>query len=210
MSTGNLWVYADLPLQAEFGIDVDPLLGIVHGTCESTFENLNGYCSFTYEFFDGGPEVIASMTVSGATEPFGPSILTVSGGTGELVGVSGEVSLSPVSLDIAFVPPVLTTDDSTLFLGSPIGYYMEAVIYVRFRVADIVDDIFLDDVFFFDDVVVEEEVDVVVSSPVRSYWDGTVQCPEQHSVCDCDLNCVDGSTYCECMDGVDCCTSPQG
>jgi hypothetical protein len=147
-ATGNLWVYAEAPLQSEFGIGVEALLGQVHGTCQSTFQNLNGFCSFTYEFFDGGPEVVASMTVEGATQPYGPTILTVSGGDGELAGVSGEVQLTPVTLDDTFVPPLLTTDDSTLFLGNPVGYLMEAVVYVRFRVADVVDDLFFDDQLF--------------------------------------------------------------
>lgn len=152
-ATGNVWIYADVPLQELFGIDVDPLIGFVQGTCQGIFSNQDGYCSFTYEFFDG-LEVIATMAVQGATQPTGPSILTVVGGTGDLEGVSGEVSLIPASLDTTVTPPTVIEDDS-LFLGNPAGYYMEAVLYIRYGIAVVPDD---DAAFPADDVLVDDFV----------------------------------------------------
>ena len=209
LSTGNLWLYTNVPIQEPAGIGVSALLGQVHGTCQSTFQNLNGFCSFTYEFFDGGPEVVASMTVEGATEPFGASILTVSGGDGELAGVSGEVQLYPVTLDDTFVPPLLTEDDTTLFLGNPVGYMMEAVVYVRFRVADVVDDYYLDDRYWDDDIVLETESAAAATEEEPDVDFVVVQCDGESSFCDCDMNCVDGSTFCDCMEGVACCQDPD-
>lgn len=166
--TGNLWVYADVPLQEAGGVDVDPLLGFAQGTCQGVFSNLDGYCFFTYEFFDG-MEVIATLTVQGATQPMGPSILTVVGGTGELEGVSGDVSLIPATLDTTVTPPAVVRDEST-FLGNPDGYYMEALLYVRYRIADIpgvggdVEDPIIDDVVMMDDVVAVDPTEGPVPS----------------------------------------------
>jgi hypothetical protein len=182
-ATGNLWLYADVPLQEPFGIDVDPLLGFVQGTCQGIFSNLDGYCSFTYEFFDG-LEVIATMTVQGATQPTGPSILTVVGGTGDLEGVSGDVSLIPTSLDTNVTPPAIVEDNSP-FLGNPDGYYMEAILYIRYSIAFVpddgetvvpddgetvapVDDMLVDDGVMMDDLIVGE---VPTASPVDNPTD---------------------------------------
>jgi hypothetical protein len=139
-ATGNVWLYADIPLQEETGIDVKPLLGFAQGTCQSIFSDQDGYCNLTYEFFDG-LEVIATLTAEGSTLPTGPSILTIVGGTGELKGATGEVSLTPVSLDDTVTPPTIA-DDGSSFLGNPIGYYMEVIVYVNYVIADIhVDDL---------------------------------------------------------------------
>jgi hypothetical protein len=132
-STGNLWVYSDLPLQEPTGIDVASLLGFVQGTCQAIYSDQTGYCFFTYEFFDG-LEVVASITAEGETQPSGPSILTIVGGSGELKGASGTVSLVPSTLDETSTPPTVVEDGST-FLGNPVGYYMEAVVYVQYKVA---------------------------------------------------------------------------
>ncbi|KAG7337858.1 hypothetical protein IV203_025949 [Nitzschia inconspicua] len=152
-ATGNLWLYADVPLQEEGGIDVDPLLGFAQGTCQSIFEDQDGYCHFTYEFFDG-LEVIASLTVAGETLPTGPSILTIVGGTGELKGATGEVSLTPVSVDDTSAPPSIV-DDGATFLGNPSGYFMEAIIYVKYSIGDITTDDFTwtDDAWGTDDAM---------------------------------------------------------
>jgi hypothetical protein len=132
---------------------VQPLLGFAQGTCQSIFSDQDGYCNLTYEFFDG-LEVIASLTVEGATLPTGPSILTIVGGTGELKGATGEVSLTPVSLDDTVSPPTIM-DDGSSFLGNPVGYYMEAIAYVNYHIADVfVDDhTWADDVWSMDDAV---------------------------------------------------------
>jgi hypothetical protein len=164
-ASGNLWLYADVPLQEESGIDVEPLLGFAQGTCQSIFSDQDGYCHFTYEFFDG-LEVIASLTVEGETLPTGPSILTIVGGTGELKGATGEVSLTPASLDETMSPPTIVDDGST-FLGNPFGYYMEAIVYVRYNIADVLVDDFTwaDDVWGMDDAVNMEDPPMDMEDP---------------------------------------------
>ncbi|KAL3921339.1 MAG: hypothetical protein SGILL_002799 [Bacillariaceae sp.] len=223
-ATGNLWLYADVPVQEEAGIDTDPLLGFAQGTCQGIFSNQNGYCHFTYEFFDG-LEVIASITVEGETQPTGPSILTIVGGTGELSGATGEVSLTPVSLDATVNPPLIV-DDGSAFLGNPFGYYMEAIVYVKYHIADVfvddytpVDDRFgVDDAWMGEDVAPDSEMEIVVvdapqtttlapiavEPPVSSNGGGVtlelgrVTCAGMDpdlDYCDCDYDCEDSPTH---------------
>ena len=212
-AAGNIWLYADVPLQEESGIDVEPLLGFAQGTCQSLFSNQNGYCHFTYEFFDG-LEVIASITVEGETEPTGPSVLTIVGGTGELHRATGEVILTPVALDETTTPPTVA-DDGSLFLGNPVGYYMEAIIYVSYRLTDIINE---EPAFetispTFDETEVEGEDTMDVEDPMTIVEEGEsgagqvvefgrVVCPGMDAeldYCDCDFDCTDSpDTRCGC------------
>jgi hypothetical protein len=220
-------------LQKENGIDVEPLLGFAQGTCQSIFSDQDGYCNLTYEFFDG-LEVIASLTAEGATLPTGPSILTIVGGTGELKGATGEVSLTPVSLDDTVSPPTIVDDGST-FLGNPIGYHMEVIVYVTYNIADVfVDTRGMDDAVNMDTpnmgtptvspVQVEEEESPAPSSvPLFSVPDsgveslsgggslGRLTCDgmdPDFDYCDCDYDCEDSPTHrCGCDEAwtEDCC-----
>jgi hypothetical protein len=77
-------------------------------------------------------------------------------------------------LDETVVPPLIVEDGSA-FLGNPFGYYMEAIIYVKYRIADVfvddntfeeVDDRWgVDDAWTGDDAVPDMEMEIEVEDP---------------------------------------------
>lgn len=132
-ASGNRWLYANVPLQPIFGINDLPIEGLAQGFCSGVNSDQNGFCHFTYEFFDlqGGAIVVyASITAEGTTEPQGPSTLTVTGGTGDFAGAVGELTLWPISIDEQIVPARISRDGS-LFLGNRNGYEAKFVLSVR-------------------------------------------------------------------------------
>ena len=132
-ASGNRWLYANVPLQPTFGINDLPIEGLVQGFCEGINSNQNGYCHFTYEFFNlqnGAIVVFASLTAEGATEPQGPSTLNILGGTGEFASAVGQVTLWPVNIDESVIPSRIYRD-SSLFLGNRNGYEARFDISVR-------------------------------------------------------------------------------
>jgi hypothetical protein len=155
--TGTVYPYADVLLQDPFAIDASPLLGIVQGTCTRTNGNFTdesegrGFCQLTFEMLDVDT-VVASFTAEGPilNDDIVDSTLTVTGGLGELHGVSGKVLLYSSFLDYTLSPPVMVPDDTVDVLAGGDGYTMYAELSVLFN-PDFADWIPVDDQFTVDD-----------------------------------------------------------
>lgn len=220
-ATGNRWLYANVPLQPIFGINDLPIQGLAQGFCESLFEDQDGFCHFTYEFFDlrGGAIVVyASITAEGATVPQGPSTLNIIGGTGEFSGAVGELTLWPVGIDESTIPARIFKDGS-LFLGNRNGYEAKFDMAVRYLLNEPVQI----------PVPVSQPVAAPIPVPVQATagspipeptavdqqsalagpgltW---VTCPGQveSEYCDCDMDCGTTSARCACEEAQACCSA---
>jgi len=214
-ASGNRWLYANVPLQPIFGINDLPIQGLAQGFCESLFEDQDGMCHFTYEFFDlrdGAIVVYASITAEGATVPQGPSTLNILGGTGEFSGVVGEVTLYPVGIDESTIPARIFRDGS-LFLGNLNGYEAKFNMSVRYQPNAPIQI----------PVPVSQNVQAPIAAPVAAPvsvqtedqqaasagFANRVTCPGQveSEYCDCDLDCTTTSARCGCdqAQGTSCC-----
>jgi len=200
VASGNKWLYANVPLQPVFGINDLPIQGLAQGFCESTFEDQDGFCHFTYEFFDlrdGAIVVYASITAEGSTKAQGPSVLNILGGTGEFSGAVGEVTLLPVGIDESIVPARIFTDGS-LFLGNRNGYEAKFDVSIRYLLNAPIPI----------PVPVQMPVPAPISSVSSAGFFDKVVCPGQQpqEYCDCSLDCDTGSPRCACEEGQACCS----
>lgn len=202
IASGNRWLYANVPLQPIFGINDLPIQGLAQGFCESTLDDQDGFCHFTYEFFDlrnGAIVVYASIVAEGATRAQGPSTINIIGGTGEFAGAVGEITLWPVGIDESIIPARIFRDGS-LFLGNRNGFEAKFEVSIRYLVNQplpipvpatppVAAPVSLPD------------VDVGVLFPLR------VSCEDQDEseYCDCEADCVSSSTRCNCEDAQACC-----
>jgi len=209
-ASGNRWLYANVPLQPIFGINDLPIQGLAQGFCTGVNSDQDGFCHFTYEFFDlqgGAIVVFASLTVEGSTKPQGPSTLVVLGGTGDYQGAVGEVTLWPVNIDEKVLPARIFRDGS-LFLGNRNGYEAKFEISVRELVNK--PQLF--------PVPMTQPVTAPVTTPESSLGDEAsvvtassfaqrVTCPGQaeSEYCDCDLDCQTTSARCSCQEARECC-----
>jgi hypothetical protein len=135
---GTVYLYVDAGIQdGSVGIDVQPtILGSVQGTCTRTdpnpsdsFEYLGkAICQFNYEFFDNAV-LVASFSASGPVANGFSNILAITGGLGDLEGVSGEVYLEAATVDLTFSPAMAAADPSLDFLADADGYLMTAFLY---------------------------------------------------------------------------------
>jgi hypothetical protein len=202
-------LYANVPLQPIFGINDLPIEGLAQGFCTGVDSDQDGFCHFTYEFFDlqgGAIVVFASLTAEGTTEPQGASKLTILGGTGEFAGAVGEVTLYPISIDESVVPARIFRDNS-LFLGNRNGYEAKFDISVRYFV-NAPKSI---------PVPVNQPVASPVAAPLSTNGEAPVAstvafaqrvtCPGQveSEYCDCDLDCQTTSARCNCGAAQECC-----
>lgn len=138
-AAGTVYLFKDAPLQNKTAIDASGLLGLAQGTCTRTQDpqapgstGMDGksYCQFTYEFIDEDGSTYASFTAEGAGQGNFTS-LTVTGGLGELDGVSGTVDLYVAMLDFSTMPPMLIQDgDANDLLAFVTGYDMYAYLYI--------------------------------------------------------------------------------
>ena len=199
-ASGNRWIYANVPLQPVFGINDLPIAGLAQGFCESTKADINGFCHFTYEFFDlrdGAIVVYASLTVEGTTRAQGPSVLSILGGTGEFAGAVGRVTLFPVGIDESITPARIFRDDS-FFLGNRNGYEAKFDVSLRYLLNA--------------PMPVPVPVSMPVPAPIpqaNTLGGGEltqVNCPglPQSEYCDCNLDCTHESR-CKCDAGEACC-----
>lgn len=138
-AVGTVYLFKDAPIQNKTAIDESGLLGLTQGTCTRT-QNLlqppgndmdgKSYCQFTYEFIDNFGTRYASFTAEGAGQGNFAS-LTVTGGLGELEGVSGNVELYVATLDFSSGMPRLVRDESANdFLAMVEGYDMYAYLNI--------------------------------------------------------------------------------
>lgn len=206
LAAGNRWLYANVPLQPIFGVNDLPIQGLAQGFCESVSENSNGFCHFTYEFFDlqdGAIVVYASITAEGTTAPQGASTLNILGGTGEFAGAVGEVTLWPVGIDESITPARIFKDGS-MFLGNMNGYETKFDVSIRYLINEP------------PPVPVPVQMPVPAPISVQQFQVATAQaervtCPGQDAseYCDCDLDCSvtsgTGAERCACDKGQDCC-----
>lgn len=204
--SGNRWLYANVPLQPIFGINDLPIQGLAQGYCESLLEDQDGFCHFTYEFFDlrdGAIVVYASITVEGATAPQGPSTLNIVGGTGEFQGAVGEVVLLPVGIDESIIPARIFRDGS-LFLGNMNGYEAHFNMSVRYLINAPMPIPVPVSMPIPAPVPVPQ---VVTQSQVAAGFATRVTCPGQieSEYCDCDLDCGTTSERCKCEEADACC-----
>ena len=72
---------------------------------------------------------MASFTAEGPVENGVSSLLTVTGGLGELEGVSGEVYLEAAYIDTTYRPATAVADSNLDFLEEAEGYLMNAYLY---------------------------------------------------------------------------------
>lgn len=138
-AAGTVYLFKDAPLQNKTVIDESGFLGLTQGTCTRTqnFQQPAGngtdgksYCQFTYEFIDNFGTTYASFTAEGVGQGHFAS-LTVTGGIGELEGVSGIVELYVAMLDFSSSPPLLLPDENANdFLAFVDGYDMYAYLYI--------------------------------------------------------------------------------
>lgn len=198
---GNRWLYANVPLQPVFGINDLPIQGLAQGFCESLSDAGNGFCHFTYEFFelvDGAIVVYASITAEGTTQAQGPSTLNILGGTGEFQGAVGEITLNPVGIDESIVPARIFKDGSML-LGNINGYEAHFDVAIRYLINEPAPI----------PVPVQMPVPAPVASALNVLTAGSdkIVCPGQidSEYCDCDLDCDSGSARCACAEAEACC-----
>jgi len=207
-ASGNRWLYANVPLQPIFGINDLPIAGLLQGYCESIFEDQDGFCHFTYEFFDlndGAIVVYASITAEGSTRPQGPSVLNIIGGAGEFSGAVGEITLWPVGIDESIIPARIFKDGS-LFLGNRNGFEAKFDVSVRYLLNA--------------PIPVPVPVSMPVPAPITQAQAGVsamglatqsatrVECDGQieSEYCDCDMDCgVVDSDRCACAEAEACC-----
>lgn len=202
---GNRWLYANVPLQPVFGINDLPIQGLAQGYCETLSEMGDGFCHFTYEFFEvnqGAIVVYASMTAEGTIAPQGLSTLNILGGTGEFAGAVGEIKLQPVGIDESIVPARIFPDGS-FFMGNRNGYEAEFDVSIRYLINE--------------PMPVPVPVQMPVPAPTASSASGfqlaaasisqRVTCQDQieSEYCDCNLDCESGSPRCGCPEAQDCC-----
>jgi hypothetical protein len=158
---GTVILFNDAPVHHLDFVDGGSLLGIVQGTCTRTDRSVpisfdytgEGVCQLTYEVLEGS-HVVASFIAEGAVDnTIDGSVLTVTGGLGELEGVTGIVTLQAATLNSATTPPTVMPDGTLDFLSEVDGYYMTAELYVNFDVSfavgDIPDDMEMGDDFTF-------------------------------------------------------------
>ena len=200
-AAGNKYLYANVPLQPIFGINDLPIQGLAQGFCETVGAEGHGFCHFTYEFFElnaGAILVYASLTVEGATNPQGASVLNVLGGTGEFSGAVGQVVLIPVGIDESIIPNRVFKDGS-FFMGNRNGYDVKMEINVRYRINA--------------PLPIPPPVNPPIpanpipftTQAVTSGFGQKIVCPDQieEEYCDCDLDC--GGSRCTCGEAISCC-----
>eukprot|EP00536_Pseudo-nitzschia_multiseries_P006482 jgi/Psemu1/324360/estExt_fgenesh1_pg.C_1380015 len=204
VAAGNKYLYANVPLQPIFGVNDLPIQGLAQGFCENIYQDQEGFCHFTYEFFDlinGAITVYASITAEGATVPQGPSILNILGGTGEFSGAAGTVTLWPVGIDESTIPARIFKDGS-LFLGNIVGYEMKMEASVRYLLNP------------KPSIPVPTTVAVpgtpavaTTTAQATAGFASRVTCPGQieSEYCDCDLDCQTTSARCQCAEAQACC-----
>jgi hypothetical protein len=136
--TGTVFLYVDETLRDPFDLfGSSPLFGLVQGTCTRTSQRTDSgssaYCHFTYEWFDLDNEIsYASMTAEGPVQEFAGAQLTITGGSGDLEGVAGSLSLWPAVVEDFGFGLEPTADFSLDFLDGPIdGYLGLAVLAVN-------------------------------------------------------------------------------
>lgn len=207
--SGNKFLYANVPLQPIFGVDDLPIQGLAQGYCESLVDDQDGFCHFTYEFFDlqdGAIVVYASITAEGATVPQGPSTLNILGGTGEFSGAVGEITLYPVGIDESIIPNRVFKDGS-LFLGNRNGYEAKFDVSIRYLLNAPLPI----------PVPVQMPIPAPIASPVgnngdQAFFPNRVTCAGQpeSEYCDCDADCATvGSPRCACSEAKEesCCNN---
>mmetsp|Transcript_12569 Transcript_12569/g.29435 ORF Transcript_12569/g.29435 Transcript_12569/m.29435 type:complete len:336 (+) Transcript_12569:83-1090(+) len=209
-AAGNKWLYANVPLQPIFGINDLPIQGLAQGFCESLYQDQDGFCHFTYEFFDlvnGAITVYASITAEGATVPQGPSKLNILGGTGEFSGAAGTVTLWPVGIDESTVPARIFKDGS-LFLGNLVGYEMKLEASVRYLLNAPL-NIPVPSTVAVPATASNAAIPVAntASAQATAGFASRVTCPGQieSEYCDCDLDCTTTSARCQCAEAQACC-----
>lgn len=200
VASGNRWLYANVPLQPIFGINDLPIQGLAQGFCESTLDDQDGFCHFTYEFFDlrGGAIVVyASITAEGTTNAQGPSTINIVGGTGEFAGAVGEITLWPVGIDESIIPARIFRDGS-MFLGNRNGYEAHFDVSIRYLINEP------------KPIPVPNQPPVGAPSPeveVGVLFPLKVYClAEESEYCDCNLDCQTSETRCNCDEAIDCCS----
>lgn len=205
---GNRWLYANVPLQPVFGINDLPIQGLAQGYCETLSEMGDGFCHFTYEFFEmtqGAIVVYASITAEGTVAPQGLSTLNILGGTGEFAGAVGCIKLQPVGIDESIIPARIFPDGS-FFMGNRNGYEAEFDVSIRYLINE--------------PMPVPVPVQMPVPAPVASSFQLAVAtlpvrvtCPGQieSEYCDCDMDCNTESPRCKCTaaETNECCGKPQ-
>ena len=162
MTIGNRYILQDLAVYDPEFIQASAMLGIVQGTCTRTEGNFDsprdgtGVCSVTVEMLEHDT-VVASFTATGSLlqDDNIDSELTITGGLGDLTGVTGKVIVKTASLDYAEVPPkmYLDSDLDVLFAVGGDGYEMYAELTV------------LTDPGFEDWVPIEDDSGICYSSP---------------------------------------------
>jgi len=201
-ASGNRWLYANVPLQPIYGINDLPIQGLAQGFCEGLRDAEEGFCHFTYEFFDlmdGAIVVYASLTAEGSTNTQGTSKLNILGGTGEFSGAVGEVSLTPVGIDESIIPARVFKDGS-LFLGNRNGFEAKFDIAVRYLLNAPIPV----------PVPVAQAVPQSIPAPVTSvsFASANVNClADDSEFCDCGSDCANanGLGRCDCAEGQACC-----
>lgn len=206
--SGNKFLYANVPLQPIFGVNDLPIQGLAQGYCESLVADQDGFCHFTYEFFDlqdGAIVVYASITAEGATVPQGPSTLNILGGTGEFSGAVGEITLYPVGIDESIIPARIFKDGS-LFLGNRNGYEAKFDVSIRYLLnapLPIPVPVQIPDP--------EPIATPVVTAAAEQAYFPRVVCSGQpeSEYCDCDADCATDSARCACSEAKEesCCNN---
>ena len=137
---GTVYLYSEAGL-----LDIETLNegspgGAAHGKCTRTdpfptfSEDYLGkaYCQFTIDLFDDYGTAVASFTAEGPVMNGPVSTLAITGGSGELRKVVGQVDLIPSFVDNFSFPPASTPDGFPYhdFLAEVDGYEMHMYLWV--------------------------------------------------------------------------------
>ena len=90
-------------------------------------ETSGGYCHFTYSLYDPTFDTLIGTFAAEGTflDASSVAVLTVTGGTEALIGITGSVAIQPSLLDYSFSPPLLLSAFGGDVFDSVDGYVHE-------------------------------------------------------------------------------------
>jgi hypothetical protein len=135
---GTVYLFADAGLLTSETLDESRPSGGVHGKCTRTdpYPQFDAdylgkaYCQLTYDLFDDFGTLVASFVAEGVVMNGPQSTLTITGGSGELRRVLGQVNLIPSFIDTSSQIPVAVGDETLDFLADVDGYQIEIFLWV--------------------------------------------------------------------------------
>jgi len=136
---GTTFVFQDAPLEDLTMLMFGPLMGLVQGACKRIDCFGKAYCQFVLELMNDEGFVVLSFNAEGPVEN-GKNALTVTGGQTLLLGVTGQILVTPGNYagdDNS--PTIETTEDPNVdFMEGTDGYVLDIELLVDPRYVNLI------------------------------------------------------------------------